>query len=235
MSWLEARTPDTRSWVLRLSRFRNDRWSDPVTVVGNGDLLVNWADFPSVTEVDGTVLVHWLQRGGSGGYDYGIRVSRSLDGGTTWSEPWTPHDDASATEHGFVSAFPVAERLGLVWLDGRRYARGAGGSEPTDEMTLRFRTLDRRGGAGPEILVDGRVCDCCQTDAALTAAGPVVVYRDRSPEEIRDIHVTRLVDGRWTGGVPVHEDGWHMEACPVNGPAVAARDRDVVVAWFTGA
>ena len=34
---------------------------------------------------------------------------------------------------------------------------------------------------------------------------------------------------------PVAEDGWEINACPVNGPAVAASGRRVAVAWFTGA
>jgi hypothetical protein len=79
------------------------------------------------------------------------------------------------------------------------------------------------------------VCDCCQTDAAVTAAGPVLVYRDRSPDEIRDIHVISWTDIGWGDPRPVHDDGWETGACPVNGPAVDARDERVVVAWFTAA
>jgi len=45
--------------------------------------------------------------------------------------------------------------------------------------------------------------------------------------------VTRLVNGRWNTPVAVHDDGWKIEACPVNGPAISARGRDVAVAWFT--
>jgi hypothetical protein len=33
----------------------------------------------------------------------------------------------------------------------------------------------------------------------------------------------------------VHDDGWEIDACPVNGPAVDASGRTVVVAWFTAA
>jgi hypothetical protein len=33
--------------------------------------------------------------------------------------------------------------------------------------------------------------------------------------------------------VPVHRDNFKIEGCPVNGPAIAARGKDVVVAWFT--
>jgi hypothetical protein len=47
--------------------------------------------------------------------------------------------------------------------------------------------------------------------------------------------MTRLVSGEWTEGRAVHADGWETGACPVNGPSVAARGDDVVVAWFTAA
>jgi hypothetical protein len=63
----------------------------------------------------------------------------------------------------------------------------------------------------------------------------VVVYRNRTDEEIRDIFVTRRVNGEWTEGVPLHDDGWHIAACPVNGPSAVARGENVAVAWFTGA
>jgi hypothetical protein len=63
----------------------------------------------------------------------------------------------------------------------------------------------------------------------------VAVYRDRSEGEIRDIRIGAYVDGAWTEGAIVHEDGWETAACPVNGPAVAARGEDVAVAWFTAA
>ena len=57
------------------------------------------------------------------------------------------------------------------------------------------------------------------SEAELRRLGPVAVYRDRSPEEIRDISVVRLVDGVWTEPAPVHADNWMIEGCPVNGPA----------------
>jgi hypothetical protein len=59
------------------------------------------------------------------------------------------------------------------------------------------------------------------------------VYRDRSADETRDIQSARLVNGSWSAPVAVHADGWRIDACPVNGPAVAARGDDVAVAWFT--
>ena len=51
---------------------------------------------------------------------------------------------------------------------------------------------------------------------------------------MRDISVGRFADGKWTGGAPVHDDGWVIPGA-VNGPSVAAAGDEVVVAWFTGA
>jgi len=234
LSWLEEQ-PDG-AHALRMSVLGSAGWSPARTIAARGDFFVNWADFPSVVEVSpGLLVAHWLQRGGTGTYDYGVRVVRSRDGGVTWSEPWTPHEDDTPTEHGFVSIFAGEDGAwGLVWLDGREYVAGEGG-EASNEMALRFRQIGGDGAVGEEMVVDPRVCDCCQTTAVLTSAGPLVAYRDRSEVEIRDIYVTRLVGGRWTEGVPVHRDEWHINACPVNGPKAAARADAVALAWFTGA
>lgn len=239
LSWLE---PEGEGHALRLATRVAGGWSEPSTVTAREDFFVNWADFPSVVPgPDGTLWTHWLQRGSAGGYDYGVRVAASRDGGRSWSEPLRPHDDDSPQEHGFVAFVPVEGGLGAVWLDGRRYERGPDGGAPTEEMTVRYRelALDEEGGApvpgGPEVLLDGRACDCCQTDAVATSNGPLVVYRDRTEGEIRDIHVVRRVDGAWTEPAPVARDGWEIGGCPVNGPAAAAREDAVAVAWFTGA
>jgi hypothetical protein len=234
MSWLE--TGEAGGHELRFSKLTGGAWSESSVVASGDRFFANWADFPSmVQDHSGTLWAHWLERGPEGGYDYGIRVVRSSDGGAGWSEPWTPHDDGTRTEHGFVSILPTGSGVTLVWLDGRGYAPGADGSEARMEMSIRARTVDADGVPGPETLLDARTCDCCQTDAISTEDGPIVIYRNRTEEEIRDIYVTRLRDGAWTEGRAVHDDGWEIGGCPVNGPAIAAGDGRVAVAWFTGA
>jgi len=79
------------------------------------------------------------------------------------------------------------------------------------------------------------ICDCCQTDIALAASGPIAVYRDRRVDEVRDIYVTRYVDGQWQTGNAVASDDWKIAGCPVNGPSITAQGNDVVVAWFSAA
>lgn len=240
MSWLE---PVGDGWSLRMAYLEDDSWTDPVTVAigAEGEFMVNWADFPSVTPVGDRLVAHWLVRD-AGRYGYSVRVSQSHDGGASWSQAWTPHDDGLVTEHGFVSTFPTHDgSAGILWLDGRDLARAGllvdGEPTATDgsvaAMTLRYRSLDTSGGASPDVLVDDWVCDCCQPDVAVASGGPVAVYRDRTKDEIRDIYVTQLRDGVWSEGIAVHDDGWYMAGCPVNGPAISARGDDVAVAWFT--
>ena len=191
MSWLEPRAEGGRR--LRLSSLTGTAWSAPVTVAEGANLLANWADFPSVFVTSrGVLAVHWLETAATRGA-YGVRLATSADDGRTWTPVVTPHRDTSASEHGFVSFFEMPDgSVGLIWLDGREMAahgggHGAGGAGGPS-MTLRATTI-AKGQPGDDVLVDPRVCDCCQTSAAQTADGAIVAYRDRSPEEIRDIAV----------------------------------------------
>jgi hypothetical protein len=232
LSWLEPDTGATHA--LRFASLSDTTWSAPRTIVTRDDFFVNWADFPTIVSLGGDHLAaHWLQKNGAGTYAYGVRIAQSFDGGASWSDPVVPHTDSSASEHGFVSLFPLGDSLGAIWLDGRTFATAR---EPgAAEMMLYFAPVSRQSAVGAERPIDRRICDCCQTSVALVDSRPLVAYRDRSPDEIRDIYVARLTDSGWTTGVPVHNDGWKIDACPVNGPALAAHGKRVAVAWFTAA
>ncbi|MEO7647321.1 MAG: sialidase family protein [Gemmatimonadaceae bacterium] len=231
LSWLE---PVDSAHALRFATLDGTRWSPVRTIRTGSDFFVNWADFPSLKVIgDGRLASHWLQRTGSATYAYGVRVSQSSDGGETWSDPIIPHRDTSNTEHGFVTLWPEDGGMGAVWLDGRKYNRE--GHSPSNEMMVVSTTISPDGQRGTEVRLDERACDCCQTAVAMTSQGPVVTYRDRTAEEIRDIYVVRRVGNAWTTPVAVHNDGWKIAACPVNGPAIAATGKNVALAWFTAA
>lgn len=242
MSWLEP-IADDGGFRLRYATWRDARWDAPVDVASGKDWFINWADFPSVMPaLQGPWAAHWLQQKPGDVYSYDVMVRLSDDGGRTWSKARSPHDDGTATEHGFVSLLPVNGRPYAVWLDGRNtggeghdHGDGAAQAEhagPAGAMTVRGAVL-QTDGATSGVEIDHRVCDCCATDVAATSAGLVLVYRDRSEDETRDIRAARFVDGAWQPSVVVHDDGWRIDACPVNGPAVAAHGDTVAVAWFT--
>jgi hypothetical protein len=121
-----------------------------------------------------------------------------------------------------------------AWLDGRHMGAGEHG-EGGGAMTVHTTSVSPGGTIAPESPLDLRTCECCQVNSAMATSGPVVVYRDRSEDDIRDIGIVRRVGTTWTPPAIVHNDGWKISGCPVNGPAVAARGDTVAVAWFTGA
>ncbi|MCI0574079.1 MAG: glycoside hydrolase [Myxococcaceae bacterium] len=236
LSWVEPRGDNAHA--LRFSsRAPGEAWAEPRTIAEGRDWFVNWADIPAMAALpDGTLYAHWLQRSGPGKYAYDVRVTRSTDGGATWSPPVVPHRDGTSSEHGFVSFLPQdARRMGLVWLDGRRnVGEGHEGHEGHHgETGLLHTTVGRDGKLGPETVLDARACDCCQTAAVMAEGAVVVAYRDRSPTEVRDISVLRFADGAWSKPRPLAEDGWEINGCPVNGPALAASGKHVAAAWFT--
>jgi hypothetical protein len=233
LSWIE-RTGDRAA--LRFAERTADGWSDARTVSSGTDWFVNWADVPSVVRLPNGVLAgHWLQKSASSTYAYDVRLSFSKDQGRAWSSAVTPHHDGTPTEHGFASLYGMpGEGLGLIWLDGRQMKPGHHDGMDAGPMSIRSAAFNRDGTQTAELLVDDRVCECCPTAAAVTSNGPIVAFRNRTTDEIRDIYVSRLVAGKWTEAVPVHRDNWKIAACPVNGPALSANGSDVAIAWFTG-
>jgi hypothetical protein len=227
LSWLES--ADFRT-TLRFSERTGAGWSEPRHVSVATDIVTNAADVPSVRALaNGTLIAHWLQEDGADPESYRLPLSWSTDGGLTWSAPTTPHHDGTQTQHGFGTTFQApGGGLGVVWLDGR--ATGSGG-----DIGLWSATFDREAKQTSEATIEPRACECCQTSVAQTSEGPIVAFRGRSADETRDIHVARFAEGRWSAPAVVHNDGWQIEGCPVNGPAVTARAKEVAVAWFTAA
>ena len=233
LSWLE---PSAEGEVaLRQSTLRADAWSATSTVAQGKDVFVNWADVPSVVPITANAwLAHWLKLKPESFGAYDVAIATSPDGGATWTPPVVLNDDNTETEHGFATLFAWGDGAGVVWLDGRQLA--AWSFDAPDALLgteLRFARLTLRGEVLETGVIDGLVCDCCQTDVAMGSLGPLVIYRDRSEEEIRDV-VVRVHDGEaWQAPLALGEEGWRIEGCPVNGPAIAARDDDVAAAWFT--
>jgi hypothetical protein len=258
LSWLEARSD--KGYRFRVAVRRADQWRSPITIDDSPDLTMFGADLPGIAELPGGQLLAYWERNDTKAtedpYATAIQLARSDDGGNTWTPLASPHRDGTSGQHSFLSAFTTRSALGLVWLDAQHqhhihtpaHGTAPAGEEYVGAVGLRYASFAADGTQQSDAFVDPITCECCPTSAAVTARGPVVVYRDRvtaldaKPEDIRydtptvrDIHLVRLENGTWSAPRRVHADNWVFNACPDNGPAVDAVDNNLVVAWWTAA
>ncbi len=216
LSWIE---PDGEGLRLRVRG-----WGGVTeTVVTEPRLLQNWADLPSVMPGPSGWIAAWPQLREKG---YDLQWAQR-DATGTWALRGPLSDALDGPEFGFVSwAGNPGGTVAAFWLDGRGSTTSHGGA-----MQLWTGTIGP-DGIGDRRVVDARVCDCCQTAAAATPSGPVVAYRDRDDNEVRDI---------WLAGPGpsqrrrLGQDDWRIEGCPVNGPSVVTQGESIAVAWFSGA
>lgn len=232
LSWIEKEN-DSLSH-LRFSEFKDGIWQAPNDIFSGTDWFVNWADFPAIVENNGNYFSHVLKKSSVGTYSYDVKMNLKIKGDKDWKTDIALHTDGTSTEHGFVTALPYNDDSFFVtWLDGRNTEEKEG--EERGAMTIRAGIVSSDGIVSNENRLDARTCDCCQTTAAITSNGPVVIYRDRSENEIRDISIVRQVDSVWTAPKAVHNDNWKIKGCPVNGPKAAVIENTLAVAWFTAA
>ena len=248
LSWTE---PTAKGRAVKFSRFERStqRWTAARTIVEGADLEKSSANVPLlVVQPNGKLTVVWSVNnpmpvtpaaGTAATHDHGDHAahmhnddarhamySQSSDGGATWSAPQPLSRESDATAFPSVAALPDG-RLLAAWLDGR------GKKVPGDSQKLYARIL---GAAGPDVLVDPRVCECCQTTLTCFPDGSVLLaYRGRTDEEIRDIMATRFVDDRWEAPQRLSRDRWKINACPINGPQLDSDGPRVTAAWFTAA
>ena len=231
LSWIE-RVGTTTS--LKFAERTASGWTQPVTAASGPNWFLSYADVPSVQRMaSGTLVAQWLENTDPQIEAYNLRMSYSKDDGKSWAAPFLPHTDNTRSQHGFASMFDLpGNGFGVIWLDGRNSAFNFDDPE-TGTMELRYAAFDSNMKQTGDIEIDHRVCECCQTAAAMTADGVLIAFRDLTPEGVRDIGVSRLDGSKWTPTTIVAADKWQIDFCPVNGPALSARGRDVAVAWFT--
>lgn len=225
--------------------------SDPGRVSVNGEQPPRLALVARKTAAQSPpeIVVVWTAKGPQGTL---LMTSVSRDGGRTFA-PAAPVPDTDAPgNRGWENiAADSAGRVHITWLDHRALAKdGAqtamshhdiGHSAKTDgvamaqQSKLYYGTLATAGS--PVRPITGGVCYCCKTAVTPIAAGGVALaWRHVYPGNFRDIAFTVSRDGGRTFATPVRvsEDGWQLEGCPDDGPAMAVdRDGTIHLAWPT--
>jgi hypothetical protein len=115
--------------------------------------------------------------------------------------------------------------------DGRVYLSWLEPIKPKG-YALKFAVRSRGGSWSTPLTITQREN---RFDSSILASpdGMTVVYRDRSEKEVRDISIVRLKNGQWSKPEPLSQDGWEINGCPVNGPAISSAGENLAVAWFT--
>jgi hypothetical protein len=231
LSWVERVGTTT---TLKFAERTDSGWAPAATAAAGEGWFLSYADVPSVMRLgNGTLVAQWLEQTDTFLEAYNLRLSYSRDEGKSWATSFMPHHDGTKSQHGFASMFELpGSGFGVLWLDGRNSEFKD--NDPTSgTMTFRYAAFDASWKQVADTEIDHQVCECCPTSAVVTADGVVAAFRDRTSEEIRDIAVSRLENGRWTEAAPVSRDNWEVDFCPVNGPMLSARGRNVAAAWFT--
>ena len=199
-----------------------------------------------------TVTVAWNARGAA----TTIKLARSTDGGRTFSAPIALQSEGAIGDRGWP-ALAVDDRgiAHAVWLDhrglaARRAAQGesskAGrhvhGTPATGDSSVMAQGSSlfyatSNGVTAQEREVTAGVCYCCKT-ALATGRGQtlVAVWRHVYPGDLRDIAFAISRDGGMSFSTPsrVSEDGWAINGCPDDGPALAVDAAGVThIVWPT--
>jgi hypothetical protein len=150
LNWLESTTVEAMALKYTTLAAGSDTWAEPRTLAESENWFINWADFPSVVPMSGSLwAAHWLvYREDYDGYD--IHVAISNDAGESWGEPFLLNTDGTGAEHGFVTLFPLDDDIAAVWLDGRNMIVDGEFmyESPTGELlgtSLRYARFDRDG------------------------------------------------------------------------------------------
>ena len=231
LSWISSNEGEKST--LNFSQLKEGKWTNTQTMATGSNWFVNWADFPAHAINENLILSSYLKKSDSGTYTYDVILSLQKLSGEKVKEDFLLHTDGVKAEHGFVSIIPNHNQgFFITWLDGRNTVDKDldGYHKP---MTIRFAEITNKGDIIDESELDSATCDCCQTSIAVTNKGPVVVYRDRSDKEVRDIYIARKINGIWGVPTPIHNDGWEINGCPVNGPKVASNSNNLAISWFT--
>ncbi len=186
---------------------------------------------PARVVLDKTIHVVWPTRVNNHTV---VRYARSTDDGRTFSKATTIAGDGFSGARGWESmAVGYDGGVHVVWLDGRNaaphphnhvhgqpMAKPAGGDGPRQDI---FHTMWKGDVTPTETPVADNVCFCCKTAIATSGDRVYVAWRHIYPGSLRDIAVARSTDNGQTFGAPIRvsEDGWKLDACPDDGPAMA--------------
>lgn len=176
-----------------------------------------------------------------------MRVARSFDGGRTFNAPTTLTAAGAAGDRGWGAlALDENGRAHALWLDHRGMAAAKNDPHAAHKGEHDGVAMAQRSGlyyttavgeAAPERELFKGVCYCCKTAMASGPNGMIAAaWRHVFEGNMRDIGFTVSRDGGKTFApmTRVNQDGWSINGCPDDGPAMAIdRSGTIHLLWPT--
>lgn len=175
-----------------------------------------------------------------------IKTARSRDGGRTFGPPVPLQASGAAGDRGWQSlTLDARGNAHAIWLDHRGMAAAKGAPAEHkgehDGVAMAQRSglyyASSAGGAASERELFKGVCYCCKTAMATGPDGTLyAAWRHVFAGNFRDMGFTASRDGGKTFAplVRVNQDGWSINGCPDDGPAMAVDARGAVhLVWPT--
>ena len=201
-------------------------FSAPVKVAQAGHLALGMRRGPRLVATGSTLAVSAVYGQQGGGRDGELLTWRSTDGGKSWQGPATVNDVPGAAREGLhaMAAAPDGT-LAACWLDLRQ------------KGTAVFASVSRDGGKtwSRNVLVyrspEGHVCECCHTSIAFTPGSELLVMFRNVLQGNRDMYLCRSREGgkSFTPAEKLGVGSWQLNACPMDGGAVAADSRGKLI------
>jgi hypothetical protein len=231
LTWLEPH--QDRSSTLAFSVWRGTSWSTPSTIATGQPFSRDQAAAPGIIGLSArTWITYWSQRASTdqdSGNEIALYMAVSSDSGANWTSPVLVNRAAAqpGEDNAYASGVALNEKQAqMVWLDGSNW-------KTQQRVQLMTRIVTADGQVLESSVLDDDTCTCCSTSIMETSQGLLAAYRGHTPQDIRDISVVRTVAGGWSRPAVPNPDHWHIQACPVNGPHLAAQGERIAMVWFS--
>jgi hypothetical protein len=210
-----------------------------------GDVRASEQQAPRVAIGDGMLAVLWTARRGS---DTTIRLAISTDEGRSFGASTQVSAPGAPGTRGWGSiAIDAQRRIHVLWLDTKIAAATAAPSPAADPAAPHvhggaahaemrqdiYEAIVDADGEIREHLVATGVCFCCKTAIVRQGEAMWGAWRDVYPGTLRDISFARLDGPGDVAKVRVSEDHWQINACPEDGPSLAAGGDRIDIVWPT--
>jgi Uncharacterized conserved protein len=236
VSWCET-NPDSKqkSFYMAWLDEKSGRFSSKIAIPIEQNASLHEEGMPKIAVKNNGAIIAVYETSTPSDYNRfagSIRYIVSTNKGKSWTNPVYLHADTTpGKSHSFTALARLGDgEIGACWLDAKpnkkihgrpvRFAKTSGGNSFVNEM-----------------VIDSIACECCRIAISGSKNGRVsIVFRDIINDSIRDMSIVTSEDNgnTFSLAVPYSKDGWVINGCPHNGPALAITDNKMYTTWFTG-